>query len=210
MKLQERFRDWTQPIYFLGQNPITLTGAVVTTSTALTTTAFWFYEVFLPGPPHPYIGLLVFLILPGIFILGLVMIPLGIWLRRRSLRERGELPVIFPAIDLGLPVVRRTLGYVALATLLNLLIVENIVPRRAVHGFDDFLRQDLSHRHGSGVHRLSEFSALACRLCRVPHRTRGGVVCALEGFWVNLGVRGNLPHLFAPHTFAGKVPSPGA
>ena len=79
MTLRERFRDRLQPIYFLGQNPLTLTGAVVTTSTALTTIAFWFYDIFLPGPPHPYIGLLVFLILPGIFVLGLLLIPLGIW-----------------------------------------------------------------------------------------------------------------------------------
>ena len=57
MNLRERIRDSSQPIYFLGQNPITLTGAVITTSTALTTIAFWFYEIFLPGPPHPYIGI---------------------------------------------------------------------------------------------------------------------------------------------------------
>ena len=70
MNLRERIRDSSQPIYFLGQNPITLTGAVITTSTALTTIAFWFYEIFLPGPPHPYIGILVFLTLPAIFVLG--------------------------------------------------------------------------------------------------------------------------------------------
>ncbi|MGB8919489.1 MAG: hypothetical protein WCC89_21730 [Candidatus Sulfotelmatobacter sp.] len=123
MNLRERFREWSQPIYFLGQNAVTLTGAVITTSTALTTIAFWFYEIFLPGPPHPYIGLLVFLILPGIFVLGLLLIPLGIWIRRRSLRGSGTLPGTYPAIDLGLPVVRRTLEYVALATGLNLLII---------------------------------------------------------------------------------------
>jgi hypothetical protein len=123
MSLRERMRDWTQPIYFLGQNATTLTGAVITTSTALTTIAFWFYDIFLPGPPHPYIGLLVFLILPGIFVLGLLLIPLGIWLRRRSLRGSGELPKAYPSIDLRLPVVRRTAEWVALATVLNLLII---------------------------------------------------------------------------------------
>src|SRR5208283_290244 len=106
------------PVYFLGQNPLTLTGAVITTSTALTTIAFWFYEIFLPGPPHPYIGLLVFLILPGIFVLGLVLIPIGIWLRRRNLRASGTLPGTYPAIHLGLPVVRRTVEWVAVATML--------------------------------------------------------------------------------------------
>ena len=123
MNLREQFREWSQPIYFLGQNPITLIGAVITTSTALTTIAFWFYDIFLPGPPHPYIGLLVFLILPGIFVLGLVLIPIGIWLRRRSLLGRGTLPGVYPAIDLGLPIVRRNVEWVAVATLLNLLII---------------------------------------------------------------------------------------
>jgi len=116
MTLREDLRGRLQPIYFLGQNPITLTGAVVTTSTALTTIAFWFYDFFLPGPPHPYIGLLVYLILPGIFILGLLLIPIGIWLRRRTLRESGQLPGVYPAIDLGLPVVRRSLEWVGFAT----------------------------------------------------------------------------------------------
>jgi hypothetical protein len=81
MNLRERIRDWSPPIYSLGQNPVTLTGAVVTTSTALTTVAFWFYDIFLPGPPHPCIGILVFLILSGIFVLGLLLIPLG-WVQQ--------------------------------------------------------------------------------------------------------------------------------
>ena len=123
MNLRERTRGWLQPIYFLGQNTVTLAGAVITTSTALTTVAFWFYEIFLPGPPHPYIGILFFLIFPGIFILGLLLILVGILLRLRSLRASGKLPKTFPAIDLHLPVVRRTFGWVALATGINLLIV---------------------------------------------------------------------------------------
>src|SRR6202162_6705681 len=123
MNLRERIRERAQPIYFLGQNTLTLLGAVITTSTALTTIAFWFYDIFLPGPPHPYIGLLVYLILPGIFVLGLLLIPFGIWLKKRSLRASGTLPYTYPAIDLGQPVVRRTAEWVALATMLNLLII---------------------------------------------------------------------------------------
>src|SRR5579863_6324281 len=100
MTLRERIREWSQPIYFLGQNPISLAGAVITTSTALATVAFWFYEIFLPGPPHPYIGILFFLIFPGIFVLGLLLIPVGILLRLRGLRAIEKLPKTFPAIDL--------------------------------------------------------------------------------------------------------------
>ena len=123
MNLRDRIRRWLQPIYFLGLNTITLAGAVITTSTALTTIAFWFYEIFLPGPPHPYIGILFFLIFPGIFVFGLLLIPLGNWIRLRSLRASGKLPKTFPAIDLHLPVVRRTFEWVAFATGVNLLIV---------------------------------------------------------------------------------------
>jgi hypothetical protein len=57
------------------------------------------------------------------FVLGLLLIPIGIWLRRRRLRASGNLPVTFPAIDPHLPVVRRTFEYIALATMLNLLII---------------------------------------------------------------------------------------
>jgi hypothetical protein len=31
----------------------------------------------LPGPPPPYVGILLFLILPGVFVLGLILIPVG-------------------------------------------------------------------------------------------------------------------------------------
>ena len=211
MNLRERIRERAQPIYFLGQNLITLTGAVVTTSTALTTIAFWFYDIFLPGPPHPYIGLLVFLILPGIFVLGLLLIPLGIWLRRRSLRERGELPAVFPAIDLGLPVVRQTLEYVAAATMLNLLIV-GTASYRGVQYMDstEFLRTDLSPvmEPEYTAYQNSPHSRVDCVACHIG--PGASLVCAIEAFRSAAGVRGNVPYLFAPDSFAGKVPASGA
>jgi hypothetical protein len=122
MTVRESIRGWARFLYFLGQNPITLTGAVLTTSGAATLIAFWFYDFFLPGPPHPYIGILLFLILPGVFVTGLVLIPIGIWLRRRKLRATGKLREIYPAIDLREPMVRRGFMLVAAATFLNILI----------------------------------------------------------------------------------------
>lgn len=122
MPFRDTIRDWSRPIYFLAQNPTTVTGAVLTTSTALTMIAFWFYDFILPGPPHPYVGILIFLILPVFFIFGLVLIPLGIWLRRASLRRGGELPPVYPAIDLHAPLVRRGFWYVTVATGFNVLI----------------------------------------------------------------------------------------
>jgi hypothetical protein len=53
--------------------------------------------------PASYVGILIFLILPGIYLFGLLLIPIGMWLRRHSLRGRGELPSDYPAIDLACP-----------------------------------------------------------------------------------------------------------
>jgi len=122
MTLRQTLRGWTRFVYFLGQNPITLTGAVLTTSGGVTLVAFWFYDFILPGPPHPYIGILLFLILPAIFVLGLVLMPIGILLRRRHLSVRGELKSVYPEINLRESVVRQGLVLVAAATFLNILI----------------------------------------------------------------------------------------
>lgn len=115
-------RSWIRLLYYLGQNPISFIGAALTTSGAVTLVAFWFYDFLLPGPTHPYIGILLFLILPGVFILGLLLIPVGILLRRHKLKARGQLLDIYPAINLREPMVRRGALVVGAATLLNVLI----------------------------------------------------------------------------------------
>lgn len=122
MTLRQTLRGWARLVYFLGQNPITLTGAVLTTSGGVTLVAFWFYDFVLPGPPHPYIGILLFLILPAIFVLGLVLMPIGILVRRHHLSVSGELKSVYPEINLREPVVRQGLVLVAAATFLNILI----------------------------------------------------------------------------------------
>ena len=203
MSVRQRIRDWTHPIYFLGQNPTTLTGAVVTTSTALTTIAFWFYDIFLPGPPHPYIGLLVFLILPAVFVLGLLLIPIGIWFRRRSLRAGGQLPGVFPAIDLHLPVVRRTLEWVAFATIANLLIIGTASYRGVEY-------MDSTSFCGTTCHTVMapEYTAYQ----NSPHSRVACVECHIgpgAGWFVRSKVSG-LRQVAAVtfHTYSRPIPSP--
>jgi hypothetical protein len=122
MSPQNTVRDWARPIYFFSQNILSFVGVVLTTSSAITLIGFWVYDFVLPGPPHPYIGLLIFLILPCIFILGLLLIPVGIFLRRNKLQKAGELPSVYPEIDLKAPVVRHGISFIAVATIINVLI----------------------------------------------------------------------------------------
>jgi len=120
--LRDSVRGWARFLYFLGQNTITLAGAVLTTSGGVTLVAFWLYDFLLPGPPHPYIGILLFLILPGVFLIGLALIPIGILLRRRRLLAAGELLSVYPEINLQQPMVRQGFALVAIATFLNFVI----------------------------------------------------------------------------------------
>jgi len=109
-------------LYQWTENTIGLIGVILATSSAVTLIAFWVYDFVLPGPPHPYIGILLFLILPSLFLLGLILIPIGILLHRRKLRETGELPESLPSVSLQTPRVRNTLLFVGLLTFLNILI----------------------------------------------------------------------------------------
>ncbi len=122
MEPRERIAHWLRPAFFLGHNAITLTGAVLTTSSALTMIGFWVFEIVGGGVDNPYIGILIFLILPGIFAAGLVLIPLGVLWRRRKLLASGTLPEIYPRIDLAQPALRRAMGMVGGMTILNVAI----------------------------------------------------------------------------------------
>ncbi len=122
MNSKNTIKDWARLIYYLSQNTASLIGVVLTTSSAVTLIGFWIYDFILPGPPHPYIGILIFLLLPGVFLLGLILLPIGILLRRRKLMAAGELPSVYPAIDLKTSMVRNGIVFVGLATVVNLMI----------------------------------------------------------------------------------------
>jgi len=123
MGVRDRFALWFRPAVYLGQNTTTLTGAVLTTAAAVTMIAFWVFELLSVHPLHPYVGIIIFLILPGIFVLGLVVMPLGALLRRRSLRAQGLLPEIYPHIDFRTPSLRRAFAWVMFLTFLNVAIL---------------------------------------------------------------------------------------
>jgi len=203
MNVDEGVKKWLRPLYFLGQNPITLTGAVLTTSSALTMIAFWVYDVLLPGPPHPYIGILIFLILPGLFVLGLVLCPLGVWVRWRALRARGELPDEYPKVDFGSESLRRGSLLVSLATLLNLLLIATASYRGVAY-------MDSVQFCGQTCHTVMqpEFTAYQ----NSPHSHVDCVSCHIgpgAGWFVRSKLSG-VRQVFAVtfHTYSRPIPSP--
>lgn len=65
----------------------------------------------------PYAGILVFLLVPALFLLGLLLIPVGLW------RERRRAGAALPKIDFNLPDMRRALLFVAAATVVNIALL---------------------------------------------------------------------------------------
>lgn len=113
-------RDRLAPLVYLADNWLSLIGVVVVT----TATVFWLFllPITLRGQiTHPYIGILVFLLLPGLFIGGLVLIPVGVMTRRKRERRRG-LPSQFPAVNWQNPAFRHLFLFVAATTFVNLVI----------------------------------------------------------------------------------------
>ena len=68
-----------------------------------TTTIFWLFllPITLKGETeNPYLGMLAFLTIPGPFFGGLILIPLGMWLKRRREGRTGIYPPEFPTAHL--------------------------------------------------------------------------------------------------------------
>lgn len=114
------WRLLSAPLARLSNNPVSLVGVVFVTTAGV----LWLFllPVFVRGvAPHPYMGILLFLMLPGLFFGGLVLIPLGIWLRYRRERKKGPVSWAEPA-RWNTADVRRLAAFVGVTTLANLVI----------------------------------------------------------------------------------------
>jgi NapC/NirT cytochrome c family, N-terminal region len=103
-------------------NVLSLIGTIVTTISAVVFIMLFAVQL-LGFQGGPYLGILAFLILPGLFILGLALIPIGrVWAVRRA-RKQGITDMKLPVIDLNLPGTRDALVVAALLTVVNVIIV---------------------------------------------------------------------------------------
>jgi len=121
----EQFKkNWVRPFFFYGNNRISLIGGALTSASALVLIGFWVVDVFgHGGSDNPYLGIIIDLCLPSLFILGLLVIPAGMWLRQRHLKSEGSVPAAYPKVDLRDPAFRHGIEFVAIATFINFVIV---------------------------------------------------------------------------------------
>ena len=105
------------------RSPVSVAGMVLTTISAVLFLIVFLADLF-GLHTNPYIGIVFFLILPGLFLFGLVLIPFGAWLEWRR-RARGKAPaeIHWPRFDLNDPTQRRRAVLFFALTMANIVIV---------------------------------------------------------------------------------------
>jgi nitrate/TMAO reductase-like tetraheme cytochrome c subunit len=112
-------------LFNYANNGLTIAGVVLTTLSGLLIIIFLLAQLW-GGLDNPYIGIFAYVVLPLIFVLGLIEIPIGMWRRRRALQQRGATEAeltAFPKLDFNLPEVRRVALVVVVLTALNIVIL---------------------------------------------------------------------------------------
>ena len=180
----ERIREnWIRPALFFGNNPISLIGGAITTASGVTMIAYWVTELFGQRHDNPYLGIIFFLILPILFILGLALIPIGLFLRRRTLQRAGQIPAEYPKIDLNDRIFRRGLDVVLVATIVNLLVV-SLASYKGASYMDSpqFCGQSCHVMHPEyTAYKISAHSHVACVECHIGSGMRSYFAAKVNG-----------------------------
>jgi hypothetical protein len=174
----------------------------------VTTSAVLFLVMFLADlfglHTNPYIGILFFLVIPGIFIVGLLMIPIGAYFTRRRIQQ-GHAPALpqWPRLDLNDPIQRRAVFIFVTLSLANIVIV-SLAAYRGVEYMDSvqFCGQ-VCHtvmKPEFTAYQDSAHSRVVCVQCHIgPGAT-----------WFARSKLSGTRQLFAVafHTYSRPIPSP--
>jgi nitrate/TMAO reductase-like tetraheme cytochrome c subunit len=166
----QKFREnWVRPALFFGNNPISLAGGATTTAAGVTMIGYWLVELIGRPNENTYLGIIFFLILPAFFILGLALIPIGIFIRRRKLQKEGEIPPVFPKVDFNDRIFRHGIDIVVMATIVNLLVVSVASYRGAAYmDSPQFCGQSCHVMHPEyTAYKISAHSHVPCVECHI-------------------------------------------
>ncbi len=164
-------------------NGLTIVGIVLTSLSAVVIITFMVVELF-GELENPYIGLFAYVVMPVLFVLGLILIPTGMWRRRKNLIRDGATATEqarFPKLDFNDPKIRRAADHhhrVDRDQRGDLR--RELVHRSGENGVRRVLRRILSHGHATRVHRLPTIAPFSGRLRQVSHRSRSLVVREIE------------------------------
>jgi hypothetical protein len=185
------------------RSPLSVVGMVLTTISAAVFLVVFFADLF-GMHTNPYMGIVFFLILPGIFLVGLILIPLGAWVERRR-RAAGKKPseLQWPRIDLNNPDHRRAAVAIFALTVVNIVIV-SLASYRGVEYMDSVqfcgqtchtVMMPAATAHQSGPH-----ARVTCVECHIGSGATWFARSKLSGTRQVLAV--------TFHTYSRPIPSP--
>ena len=203
MPLFQKFREhWVRPALFFGNNPISLAGGAVTTAAGITMIGYWLEQMFVRPNDNPYLGIIFFLILPGLFILGLALIPVGIVVRRKKLQKAGHIPAAYPKVDFNDRIFRHGVDIVLVATIINFLVVSVASYRGAAYmDSPQFCGQSCHVMHPEyTAYKISAHSHVACVDCHIGSGADAYFAAKVNGTKQLLEV--------STHRYPTPIPSP--
>lgn len=93
------------------KNPISLIGLALA-AVAFVNIVLLVLVDLLANHPSPYVGILAYMVAPGILVLGLILVPIGMVIERRRRLHTVGAPPHFPKLDLNNPAQRSTVAFV--------------------------------------------------------------------------------------------------
>ena len=178
------------------RNGISLAGtALALASLILIISLFFIQQLGFEG--GPYLGILTFLVLPGLCVLGLIMIPVGslLWRRRMHGVPGSEDMPILPVFDFNDPRTRRWLLIFTGITTVNIVVLAGATYK----GVEEMESVEFCGLACHSVmepeytaHERSPHSRVACAECHIGPGASWFVKSKLDGTWQLIAVAFNL------------------
>ena len=105
----------------LAYNVTTFTGTIVAIVAGMMMAFFLLFRAW-SHEANPYVGILVYMVLPPVLFGGLLLIPIGMWHRKRAFDKRGEVVPQWPHVDLSKPTHRNAFFVFVAGTMVFVLI----------------------------------------------------------------------------------------
>jgi hypothetical protein len=106
----------------LARHPLAIIGALVTTASAVVFSTL-VIAMLMGLLVNPYAGLVVFVAIPAVFVVGLLLIPAGMRLQQRKVRRDASAAVEWPVLDFRRADVRRAAILITALTAVNVMIL---------------------------------------------------------------------------------------
>jgi len=174
------------------RNGISLLGtAIAIAALVLIVCLFFLAQIGFEG--GPYLGIITFLILPALFVFGLLLIPIGTLLQRRKLRRSSgaDGAPLLPVFDLNDSKTRRWLLILTGLTMINIVIVAGAT-YKGVHVMETVefcglaCHSVMEPEHTA--HARSPHSRVACAECHIGPGADWFVKSKLDGAWQLISV----------------------